>query len=160
MNPKTDKRALRLCSILLAGFIWNIVINALETFHVINHTVNEWSFLERFQVFTASVMAGGLAVIGAVFWGIKHFALFSKIDGFLTRWTTLSVGTLACVYGSSRLFTRTYAYDQALLDILTLCCLLTGSFLVSWCFLFLGRTNADNPPTSPCGSIAGKPGSG
>ncbi len=160
MNPKNDKRTLWLCVILLAYFIADMVIQVLSTFHVINPTVNGWSLLERVQALGATAVAGGLVVIGAVFWGTRHYASFSRVDQCLTRWTTLAVGILACFYGSSRLFTRTYAYDRALLDLLTLCCLLTGSIMVWWCFLFIGRTREDPSPTSPSSTIAGKSGSG
>jgi hypothetical protein len=160
MNPMNDRRALWLCNILLACFIGSMVIEVLSTFHVINPTGNGWSLWERVQALGATAMAGGLVVIGAVFWGTRHFALFSRVDQCLTRWTALAVGILAYVCGSYRLFTRTYAYDRALLDLLTLCCLLAGSIMVWWCFLFIGKTREDPFPTYPSSTISGKPGSG
>lgn len=149
MSDKKDIRVGSIVAFALASGFLILLINLLRTLGVVPPPLlNEWPLLDRIQAVLTCTALGASCVLGSVFWGIKHFGLFSQVDRVLTRVPVGLIGVALVFLGGYILLTKSYNYHRGLLGLSDGAALLLGSFLCFWVCLFYGRDKSQTPTTA------------
>ena len=152
MNPHTvrtmkndiDFRVKALLGFALVSAFGLLTVQGLTSVGVIvRQPFQDWTLLDRLCVIFGCAVLADVSVLASVYFGIKRFDLFSRLDKILTHLPIGVFGLGLIIFATYTVFTEGYDYRHSLLGISEPAAMFFGWFLCFWVFLFYKREKSD-----------------